>query len=113
MSLISGQTVQFTIDILNIVCCYQATFFGGLSPEVRRESWKFLLHYFPFGSTIQQREQLRNEKEKEYLDIDYSRYNPVKMKYVDLLDLLVVLKWNYAIIHVYDYRSFYTPYNLI
>ncbi|XP_020621447.1 TBC1 domain family member 16-like [Orbicella faveolata] len=53
----------------------QATFFGGLSPEVRREAWKFLLLYFPFGSTSQQRELLRKDKEKEYQKIHYSRRN--------------------------------------
>ena len=52
---------------------HQATFFGGLSPEVRKEAWKFLLQYFPYASTFQERELLRNEKEEEYMQIDLSR----------------------------------------
>ncbi|KAJ7331185.1 hypothetical protein OS493_020888 [Desmophyllum pertusum] len=59
-------------DVANL---RKATFFGGLSPEVRREAWQFLLHYFPFGSTSQQRELLRKDKEKEYLKIHYFRQN--------------------------------------
>lgn len=51
----------------------QATFFGGLIPEVRGEAWKFLLQYFPFSSTTRQREVLRKAKEEEYMKIDHMR----------------------------------------
>ncbi|PFX16883.1 TBC1 domain family member 16-like [Stylophora pistillata] len=57
-------------DVVNF---RKATFFGGLSPEVRREAWKFLLHYFPFGSSIQQRQDLQKDREREYLNIQVSR----------------------------------------
>lgn len=53
----------------------KATFFGGLSPEVRKEAWKFLLHYFPFVSTAQERELLKKEKETQYMEIELSRKN--------------------------------------
>ncbi|XP_073247372.1 TBC1 domain family member 16-like [Porites lutea] len=53
----------------------KATFFGGLSPEVRGEAWKFLLQYFPFSSTTRQRDVLRKTKEEEYMKIDHMRQN--------------------------------------
>lgn len=51
----------------------KATFFGGLSPEVRKEAWPFLLQYFPFASTSQQRELLQKEKMEHYMQIDHAR----------------------------------------
>lgn len=57
-------------DVMNF---RKAAFFGGLSPEVRREAWKFLLHYLPFGSSSQQREEIRNDKKREYLNIQGTR----------------------------------------
>lgn len=62
----------------------QATFFGGLSPEVRGEAWKFLLQYFPFSSTTRQREVLRKAKEEEYMKIDHMRWSEFK----------IILTWN-------------------
>lgn len=56
----------------------QATFFGGLSPEVRGEAWKFLLQYFPFSSTTRQREVLRKAKEEEYMKIAHMRWSEFK-----------------------------------
>lgn len=58
----------------------KAAFFGGLSPEVRKEAWKFLLQYFPFVSTYQQREQLRKEKEMQYAEIELSRKNKSELE---------------------------------
>lgn len=47
----------------------KAIFFGGLDPGLRHETWPFLLHYFPFDSTFEEREQHRNDKYIEYQDI--------------------------------------------
>lgn len=62
----------------------QATFFGGLSPEVRGEAWKFLLQYFPFSSTTRQREVLRKAKEEEYMKIDHMRWSEFKIIIINL-----------------------------
>jgi len=63
-----------TKTFLSFCINHQAAFFGGLSPEVRKEAWKFLLQYFPFGSTYKQRELLQKDKEQEYMEIDHLRY---------------------------------------
>ncbi|XP_070185479.1 TBC1 domain family member 16-like [Littorina saxatilis] len=47
----------------------KAIFFGGLDPMIRTEVWPFLLHYFPFDSTFDEREQIRNDKYIEYHNI--------------------------------------------
>ncbi|XP_076461317.1 uncharacterized protein LOC143293874 [Babylonia areolata] len=47
----------------------KAIFFGGLDPMIRPEVWPFLLHYFPFDSTFEEREQIRNDKYIEYHQI--------------------------------------------
>ncbi|CAL1527055.1 unnamed protein product [Lymnaea stagnalis] len=47
----------------------KAIFFGGLDSTIRHEVWPFLLHYFPFTSTFEQREQIRNDKYIEYQNI--------------------------------------------
>ena len=52
---------------------FQAIFFGGLEPCLRHEVWPFLLHYFPFDSTFEEREQVRNDKYIEYQNIRKKR----------------------------------------
>ncbi|XP_059157121.1 TBC1 domain family member 16-like isoform X2 [Physella acuta] len=47
----------------------KAIFFGGLDASIRHEVWPFLLHYFPFTSTFEEREQIRNDKYIEYQNI--------------------------------------------
>ncbi|KAL8618789.1 hypothetical protein ACOMHN_000217 [Nucella lapillus] len=47
----------------------KAIFFGGLDPMIRPEVWPFLLHYFPFDSAFEEREQIRNDKYIEYHQI--------------------------------------------
>lgn len=39
---------------------------GGLEAGVRSEAWKYLLGYYPFDSTLEQRETLVKRKEVEY-----------------------------------------------
>jgi hypothetical protein len=41
-------------------------FYGGLEPSLRKEAWKFLLGYFPFASTHEQREEIKLKKAVEY-----------------------------------------------
>lgn len=36
---------------------------------LRPEVWPFLLHYYPFDSTFEEREQIRNDKYIEYHNI--------------------------------------------
>ncbi|XP_052760917.1 TBC1 domain family member 16-like [Mya arenaria] len=51
----------------------KAIFFGGLEPILRHEVWPFLLHYFPFDTTFEEREQIRNDKFIEYQNIRKKR----------------------------------------
>uniref|UniRef100_H3C9I9 Rab-GAP TBC domain-containing protein n=1 Tax=Tetraodon nigroviridis TaxID=99883 RepID=H3C9I9_TETNG len=44
----------------------QAIFKGGLCSAVRKEAWKFLLGYFPWDSTLEERKVLQRVKTDEY-----------------------------------------------
>ena len=44
----------------------ERVFFGGIEPEIRKEAWKFLLHYYPYQSTFEEREKICKQREKEY-----------------------------------------------
>ncbi|PRD35194.1 UNVERIFIED_CONTAM: TBC1 domain family member 16 [Trichonephila clavipes] len=48
-------------------------FFGGLDPKLHKEVWPFLLHYYSFQSTFDEREQVRNDKYIEYQNIRRKR----------------------------------------
>ncbi|GBM29361.1 TBC1 domain family member 16 [Araneus ventricosus] len=48
-------------------------FFGGLDPKLHKEVWPFLLHYYSFHSTFDEREQIRNDKYIEYQAIRRKR----------------------------------------
>ncbi|XP_054724243.1 TBC1 domain family member 16-like [Uloborus diversus] len=54
-------------------------FFAGLDIKLRKEVWPFLLHYYNFHSTFDEREQVRNDKYIEYQAIRRKRdqMNPV------------------------------------
>ncbi|XP_053308128.1 TBC1 domain family member 17 [Spea bombifrons] len=41
-------------------------FSGGLSPGLRKEAWKFLLGYYPWSSTTEERKTLLRKKTDEY-----------------------------------------------
>ena len=56
---------------MNVV--FQAIFFAGLEPSLRPELWPFLLHYYPYTSTHEEREQIRNDKYLEYQDLRKQR----------------------------------------
>ncbi|NWU89934.1 TBC16 protein, partial [Upupa epops] len=51
----------------------QAIFFGGIDVSIRGEVWPFLLRYYSYGSTSQEREALRLQKRKEYFEIQEKR----------------------------------------
>lgn len=51
----------------------QAIFFGGIDVSIRGEVWPFLLHYYSFESTSEEREALRARKREEYFEIQQKR----------------------------------------
>ncbi|XP_047213120.1 TBC1 domain family member 16-like isoform X2 [Girardinichthys multiradiatus] len=51
----------------------KAIFFGGIDPSIRGEVWPFLLHYYSYDSTSQEREAWRLQKRAHYHDIQQSR----------------------------------------
>ncbi|XP_042307835.1 TBC1 domain family member 16 isoform X3 [Sceloporus undulatus] len=62
----------------------KAIFFGGIDVSIRGEVWPFLLHYYSYESTSEERELLRVQKREEYFAIqqkrrillNYAVYNP-------------------------------------
>ncbi|XP_068194046.1 TBC1 domain family member 16 isoform X2 [Antennarius striatus] len=51
----------------------KAIFFGGIDPSIRGEVWPFLLHYYNYDSTSQEREAWRLQKRAQYHDIQQRR----------------------------------------
>ncbi|XP_062362275.1 TBC1 domain family member 16 isoform X5 [Cinclus cinclus] len=51
----------------------KAIFFGGIDISLRGEVWPFLLHYYSYKSTSEEREALRLQKRKEYFEIQEKR----------------------------------------
>ncbi|XP_049929039.1 TBC1 domain family member 15 isoform X1 [Epinephelus moara] len=52
--------------MINIPLLKQVIFKGGLCHAVRKEAWKFLLGYFPWDSTLEERKVLQRAKTDEY-----------------------------------------------
>ncbi|XP_060049503.1 TBC1 domain family member 15 [Erinaceus europaeus] len=52
--------------ILNVENMKQMIFRGGLSHVLRKQAWKFLLGYFPWDSTKEERTLLQKQKTDEY-----------------------------------------------
>ncbi|KAM5289283.1 TBC1 domain family member 15 isoform 4-T4 [Ctenodactylus gundi] len=52
--------------ILNVDNMKQMIFRGGLSHSLRKQAWKFLLGYFSWNSTKEERTQLQKQKTDEY-----------------------------------------------
>jgi len=76
--------VYFLLPLLLIylfVFVIKAVFFAGLESTLRHEIWPFLLHYYPYTSTFEQREQIRNDRYIDYQNIRKQRY------VVDMLSL--------------------------
>uniref|UniRef100_A0A3Q4G3P6 TBC1 domain family, member 16 n=1 Tax=Neolamprologus brichardi TaxID=32507 RepID=A0A3Q4G3P6_NEOBR len=51
----------------------KAIFFGGIDPSIRGEVWPFLLHYYSYDSSSQEREDWRLQKRSQYHDIQQRR----------------------------------------
>ncbi|XP_051570095.1 TBC1 domain family member 16-like isoform X2 [Myxocyprinus asiaticus] len=51
----------------------KAIFFGGIDPSIRGEVWPFLLHYYSYDSTSEEREAWRLQKRVEYQEIQQRR----------------------------------------
>ncbi|XP_010791965.1 TBC1 domain family member 16 [Notothenia coriiceps] len=51
----------------------KAIFFGGIDPSIRGEVWPFLLHYYSYDSTSQEREAWRLQKRTHYHEIQQRR----------------------------------------
>uniref|UniRef100_A0A3Q3BM71 TBC1 domain family, member 16 n=1 Tax=Kryptolebias marmoratus TaxID=37003 RepID=A0A3Q3BM71_KRYMA len=51
----------------------KAIFFGGIDPSIRGEVWPFLLHYYSYDSTSEEREAWRLQKRAHYHDIQQRR----------------------------------------
>ncbi|XP_008102370.2 TBC1 domain family member 16 isoform X1 [Anolis carolinensis] len=51
----------------------KAIFFGGIDVSIRGEVWPFLLHYYSYQSTSEEREALRVQKREEYFAIQQKR----------------------------------------
>ena len=56
-----------------MVYYFQEIFFGGFEQDVRPDAWRFLLCYYPFDSTYEERIALKKEKEEFYWKIDADR----------------------------------------
>lgn len=67
--------VMYCICTLTCFVHFQHIFFGGLDPHLRHETWPFLLHYYPWDSTFEEREAIRNDRYIQYQDIRKMRYN--------------------------------------
>lgn len=73
--------ISYSHNVLYINCTlicfvhFQHIFFGGLDPHLRHETWPFLLHYYPWDSTFEEREAIRNDRYIQYQDIRKMRYN--------------------------------------
>ncbi|XP_058876261.1 TBC1 domain family member 17-like isoform X1 [Acipenser ruthenus] len=52
--------------VLNPERVKEQIFRGGVSPSLRREVWKFLLGFYPWESTIQERQDILRKKTDEY-----------------------------------------------
>nr|XP_020669369.1 TBC1 domain family member 16 isoform X1 [Pogona vitticeps]XP_020669377.1 TBC1 domain family member 16 isoform X1 [Pogona vitticeps]XP_020669385.1 TBC1 domain family member 16 isoform X1 [Pogona vitticeps] len=51
----------------------KAIFFGGIDVSIRGEVWPFLLGYYSYASTSEEREALRVQKREEYFEIQQKR----------------------------------------
>ncbi|XP_042203048.1 TBC1 domain family member 16-like [Homarus americanus] len=53
----------------------RAIFFGGVEPQLRANVWPFLLHYYDFRTSFQQRQAIMEEKHQLYHKISTMREN--------------------------------------
>ncbi|XP_066114351.1 TBC1 domain family member 15 isoform X2 [Saccopteryx bilineata] len=60
------KNIDYEGRIINVENMKQMIFRGGLSHSLRKQAWKFLLGYFPWDSTKEERTQLQKQKTDEY-----------------------------------------------
>lgn len=59
----------------------QAIFFGGIDEYLRAEVWPFLLHFYVYDSTTEERNALKGQKREEYTALNQKRYVEELMLY--------------------------------
>ncbi|KAH8555943.1 rab-GTPase-TBC domain-containing protein [Umbelopsis sp. PMI_123] len=64
----------------------QLIFQGGLDPELRIEGWKYLLGLYPWKSTYDDREAIRQSKTEEYLEIKSKWFNDAELQATSKFD---------------------------
>jgi len=52
--------------IRNVDSLRKKIYNGGMEPSLRPEAWKYLLGYYPFNSTFEERELIKEQKKLEY-----------------------------------------------
>ncbi|XP_029014925.1 TBC1 domain family member 16 isoform X2 [Betta splendens] len=57
----------------------KAIFFGGIDPSIRGEVWPFLLHYYAYDSSSQEREAWRLQKRGDYHGVQQRRWGTLNM----------------------------------
>ncbi len=70
----------------------QGIFFGGVDPSIRGEVWPFLLHYYSYDSTSEEREAWRLQKREKYQEIQQRRL--VKRLVLTQAAMLSLLQFN-------------------
>ena len=63
------------LRIFVLVCSQQAIYFAGLDASLRREVWPFLLGVYPWQSTSEQRDTIRNDLFLAYQQLKRKRYS--------------------------------------
>lgn len=65
-------------EILNVKELKERIFRGGIHPDIRREAWKFLLGYFAYSSTYEERTQHKLESKNRYhiMKMQWSTISP-------------------------------------
>ncbi|CAJ0949401.1 unnamed protein product, partial [Mesorhabditis belari] len=68
----------------------KAIYFTSMEPSLRREIWPFLLRVYPWESTLEQRETIRNDLFLEYQNIKRKRLKKSSGKHWEFLENTVV-----------------------
>ncbi|KAL3981612.1 Rab-GTPase-TBC domain family protein [Acanthocheilonema viteae] len=81
----------------------KAIYFATIDPVLRREAWPFLLRVYPWSSTFEQREIIRNDIFIEYQKIKKQRMkNAPKSSWINIENAIIK-----DIIHTDRYKSYF------
>lgn len=58
---------------------FKIIYFASMDPILRKEIWPFLLRVYPWSSTFEQREAIRNELFLSYQNIKYARIKKMSL----------------------------------